>query len=93
MINLIKVENYDDFAKEKEIDKLRQTDPVTIIEYIKTSIDILVNMKVQEKIEENEKKKINLMSTFEFEESSVEYEKLLRKLESDIRSYIKVKYN
>ena len=30
------------------------------------------------------------MSTFEFEDSSVEYEKLLRKLENDIRTYIKV---
>jgi hypothetical protein len=47
-------------------------------------------MKVQEKLEERERNKIDVMSTFDFEESSIEYEKLLRKLESDIRMYIKV---
>jgi len=32
----------------KERQKLRDTDPFTVLEYIKTSIEILMNMKMEE---------------------------------------------
>ena len=32
----------------QERDKLRDTDPFTILEYIKSSIEILMNMKMEE---------------------------------------------
>ena len=66
---------------------MKKSNPLTIIQYIKTSIEIIVDLKVQEKIKEFEKNKEDL---FEFEDDCSEYEKLLRKLESDIRNYIKV---
>lgn len=69
---------------------MRKTSPFTLIEYIKTSVEILIDLKVQEKIQEKIiKRENNLNQEFNDEEVN-EYEKLLRKLEADIRSYIKV---
>jgi ABC-type lipopolysaccharide export system ATPase subunit len=71
----------------EEKEKLRKTSPLTIIDYIRNSIDILIDLKVEEKLEAI--KKLNL-SDEEEEEKQNEYEVLLRKLESDIRIHIKV---
>ena len=50
---------------------------------------------MQEKLQENkiktQKEKENNFSGYNTDEEINEYEKLLRKLESDIRTYIKVK--
>jgi hypothetical protein len=58
------------------------------VEYIKNTIDIFVNQKVEEEL--NFKlKKDESFGNFEFEDNcATEYEKLLRKLEADIRVYI-----
>lgn len=70
----------------KEKEALKNTDPLTLIEYIKNSIDILINLKVEEKLEIEKNSGTNL----DQEAKQNEYEVLLRKLESDIRSHIKV---
>ena len=70
---------------------MRKTSPFTLIEYIKSSIEILIDLKVQEKLLEKILKRQENSSDIPEEETN-EYEKLLRKLEGDIRSYIKVKY-
>ena len=41
----------------KERKKLKDTDPFTILDYIKTSIEILMNMKMEESNENNNDKK------------------------------------
>ena len=82
------IENFDNDMHDDEREKLRKTNPLTIIEYIKNSIDVLIDLKVEEKIEAN--KKWNLQE--EDEERQNEYENLLRKLESDIRLHIKVNF-
>lgn len=41
----------------EERDRLRETDPFTVLEYIKTSIEILMNMKMEEHEAEVEKNK------------------------------------
>ena len=59
-----------------------------IIEYIKTSIDILVNVIVKNQIE-------SFFSNYNTkpDDSNVEaYEDLLRKSESDIRNHIKIEH-
>ena len=58
--------------------------PFVILEYIKNSIDILINLKVEERLESEKNVEIN-------NTTENEYEVLLRKLESDIRIHIKVK--
>jgi len=69
-----------------------------LIEYIKSSIEILINLKVEEKINAlKENKEKSLQSNNKFQTSNYEdddeindYEKLLRQLESEIRNHIRV---
>lgn len=58
-----------------------------MIEYIKTSIDILVDLKVSEKAQELETEYYRNSPN---NVNNHEYEKLLWKLESDVRNFIKV---
>jgi ribosome-binding ATPase YchF (GTP1/OBG family) len=58
-----------------------------VLDYIKNTIEILVESKVEERLESLKKN-----PTEENEEKSNEYESLLRKLESDIRQHIRVRY-
>ena len=58
-----------------------------ILDYIKSSIEILINMKVQEKLQSvSQPKEIGDISDAEINV----YEKELRHLEAEIRSHIKV---
>lgn len=58
-----------------------------ILDYIKSSIEILINMKVQEKLQSLGQSK----SSEELTDDEVNvYEKELRHLESEIRGHIKV---
>ena len=71
-----------------------------MIEYIKSSIEILINLKVEEKInalKENREKSSQSNNKFQSSNSEDdddvnEYEKLLRQLESEIRTHIRVNY-
>jgi len=71
-----------------------------LIEYIKSSIEILINLKVEEKInalKENREKSSQSNNKFQSSNSEDdddvnEYEKLLRQLESEIRTHIRVYY-
>ena len=49
------INKYNDDMFEQEKAKLRQVDPHTVIEYIRSSVEILMNLK-QEEFEENKKK-------------------------------------
>lgn len=89
----VKIRQQDDIDQlntlslEEEKEQLKTTDPLVIIEYIKTSMDILINLKVEERLE-SEKHSIENNKTLEDHQNS--YEILLRKYESDIRQHIKV---
>jgi hypothetical protein len=67
-----------------EKENLRKTDSLTVIEYIKSSIDILIQMKVDEQVESIQRERA------EKEEDQQDYESVLVKLESDIRGHIRV---
>ena len=70
-----------------------KTSSLILLDYIKSSLEIIVNLKVNEQMELNKVKsscELNALSTNE-EESPNEYEKLLRQLESEIRNHIKVR--
>lgn len=51
------ITHYDNKIFEQEKDKLRCTDPHTIIEYIRSSVEILMNLKQEEFDAEKKKKK------------------------------------
>ena len=71
----------------EEKDILKKTPPLTLIEYIKTSIDILIDLKVDEKLDSLKRAQgID-------DENSQDYESLLKKLEADIRQHIRVLIN
>lgn len=71
-----------------EREKLKEVNINTIMKYIKESIEILINFKIEEaiKLYEKELKKKLKMSNI----TQDDYEKVIRKLESDIRNHIQV---
>ncbi len=72
-------------AVREERENLRKLNPLRIIEYIKTSLDILIDVKVEERIDN-----INREGKDSVDKMN-EYEPLLKKLESDIRQHIRVR--
>ena len=44
----VQIDNYNEDKLKVERKKIKDTDPFTIIDYIKTSIEILMNMKMEE---------------------------------------------
>ena len=79
-----KNENFEDFKKH-ELERLKEINVFNVIEYVKESIDIYVNFKIEE-AKVSFDKNINLQNT----EEEI-YEKMIKKLEADIRNHIKVK--
>jgi hypothetical protein len=74
--------NADSIKEEKE--NLKKMNPLRILDYIRNSIDILIDVKAEERLQNlkgDDKDATDKMN---------EYEPLLKKLESDIRLHIKV---
>ena len=102
------IDEYDTVKFQKEKDKLEQLELITIVEYIKSSIEILMNMKLDESEQKNSTKyrpssrpyfKRDDKPLFSSEagksaisdyEPPKEYEKVIQKLEGDIRNHIRV---
>ena len=77
----------DDFQEEKfktEKENLKSINPFVILEYIRTSIEIIMNMKL-----DNEKNQVESNSKASLEPPS-EYESIIQKLEAEIRNHIRV---
>jgi hypothetical protein len=68
---------------QKEREKLKRLPTTTIAEYIKSTVDTIIDMKVEEKFRTCNKESNSVICE--------DYESLLRKLESDIRGHMKVK--
>ena len=88
------IEMYNDEIRKKEISILKRNCPLTIIDYIKTSIEILINLRVQEKVNESIRtsQNSNLGSPYSPKaetttnsSSNIQYEELLREMESELR--------
>jgi hypothetical protein len=83
-----------DFNEERS--KLKEINILTIIQYIKESIDILVGLKVEQaktQMEKEAKKKQKSQNnSLTGESTSEDYEKVIRKLEADLRNHIKLEY-
>jgi len=71
-----------------EKERLKKLNSFIIIEYIKTSIDILVDIKVKNQIETFFNNYNAKLEGTNFEA----YEDMLRKSESDIRNHIKIEH-
>lgn len=87
------IENFNKDKEGFEKDKLLKTSPLLLLDYIRSSIEIIISLKVQEQLELNKVKsstELNGLSTND-DETPNEYEKLLRQLEGEIRNHIKVR--
>ena len=75
---------------EKEKISLFPISPLVLIQYIKTHLNLLIDIKVNEKISQLEKAPIEYISYYGTEIPANDYEKLLRRYEGDIRNYIRI---
>jgi hypothetical protein len=80
----------DDNRREEEREKLRKTNPKIVLEYVKSSIDILISTTVKEKLERISANNSDLINLDETDVN--EYEKQLRQVESEIRNHIRVSF-
>mgnify|MGYP001123028076 FL=1 len=75
-------ENNLKFQEEKQLEKIKDLQPLDLIEYIKDTIDIYTNLKTNKNEEEN------------LDEKAIEaYEIIIKQLEADKRNHIKVLKN
>ena len=81
-------DNYDKETNKKieeEKEKIKILDEISIIKYIKDSIDIVISMIVEKKVNDYNNKLLN-------ENTQQDYESILIKYEKDIRSHIKTEH-
>lgn len=83
-----KCENPEEASKKNELEKIKDVNVFNLIEYIRESIDIYVNIKIDEARNSNENTN-NKEKVHEENEEEV-YENMIKKLEADIRNHIKV---
>ena len=74
---------------------MRETDPFTVIEYIKSSVEILMSMKEDErhktqKSEFYDDDQMSQMSSSRMGGLSSQYEQQLQQYESEVRNHIKI---
>ena len=74
---------------EEEKSSLLSISPITLINYIKIHLNLLIDIKVDEKISRIKTNPMDYISSNGSDLPSNEYEKLLRRYEGDIRNYIK----
>lgn len=96
----VKIRNFDntiDSEKvDEELDKLKNVETLTLVEYIKSWVEIVMSMKVQdtdEKVEEGVKERMKQLHTegkYDLSQSPEEYEKIIQKLEAEVRNHISV---
>ena len=74
---------------EQERINLRKMNPLTIVEYIKNSIDILINLKVEEKLQYERKRIIEGNPQYinqNIVQSNITYEKVIKELELSLKN-------
>ena len=96
------IDAYNEEILLEERERLTDTSPFTILEYIKTSIEILMNMKMEEhqdQMEKNKKQKKKAKdkdgaseteSVISQDGPPSDYEQMLQKYEAEVRNHIKI---
>ncbi len=96
----VKIRNFDktiDSDKvDDELDKLKNVETITLIEYIKSWVEIVMSMKLEEseakvnEIVKQRMKDLHNKGQYDLSQSPEEYEKILVKLEAEVRNHISV---
>lgn len=85
------IENYTEERLEEERQTLLQTDPLVIIEYIKTSIEILLNLREEEQKSQPPAQKPSADESLKSDaDPPQDYEQIIQKLEAETRMHIRV---
>ena len=80
----------DNLFLEREKESLLPIAPKVLIEYIKIHLNLLIDLKVNEKLSKLEKNPMEFISYYGTDIPENDYEKLLRRYEADIRNYIRM---
>ena len=75
---------------EQEKASLKSISSLSLIDYIKVHLNLLINLKVSDKLSKLKTNPIDFISLYGSELPANDYEKLLRRYEADIRNYIKL---
>ena len=92
----IKIRNQSDSKKidkdylDQEKSSLQTVSSLSLINYIKVNLNILIKLKVTDKLSKLKSNPVEFISLYDTELPTNDYEKLLRRYEADIRNYIKV---
>jgi hypothetical protein len=83
---LIQIINFDQTTLSKEKERLVGQDPFLIIEYIRSTIEILMNLKMEELQAKKNEEEANSTN----HDTPQDYEQMLQKLEAEVRNHIRV---
>ena len=92
----VKIRNQSDTKKidkdflDQEKTSLQTVSSLSLINYIKVNLNILIKLKVIDKLSKLKSNPFENISLYDSELPTNDYEKLLRRYEADIRNYIKV---
>lgn len=96
----VKIRNFnktiDSQKVDEELEKLKNVDTLTLVDYIKSWVEIVMNMKLEEsqdKVNEIVKQRIkdlHNIGEYDLSKSPEEYEKIIQKLEAEVRNHISV---
>ena len=75
---------------EQEKSSLQSLSSQSLIDYIKVHLNLLINLKVSDKLSRLKNNPMEFISLYGSELPANDYEKLLRRYEADIRNYIKI---
>jgi uncharacterized protein with von Willebrand factor type A (vWA) domain len=81
---------------DNELEKLKNVQTISLVQYIKSSMDIIIQMKLEareSKVNEKVAEKLRELDNngkYDNTQNSEEYEKIIQKLEAEVRNHISV---
>ena len=78
-----------EFLEQEKI-SLQSVSPLSLLDYIKIHLNLLINLKVSDKLSKLKSNPMEFFSLYGSDLPANDYEKLLRRYEADIRNYIKI---
>ena len=96
LYQMVKIRKQSDTKKidkeylDQEKSSLQTVSSLSLIDYIKVHLNLLINLKVSDKLSKLKTNPLDFISLYGSDLPANDYEKLLRRYEADIRNYIKL---
>ena len=97
LYQMVKIRKQSDTKKidkeylDQEKSSLQTVSSLSLIDYIKVHLNLLINLKVSDKLSKLKTNPLDFISLYGSDLPANDYEKLLRRYEADIRNYIKLR--